>query len=369
MVTANRLTLSVVRARLRRALYATFVVVLSLTAGARAGRYTDPPTSAYAAVGPRAERGYFSAMPWDQVDVVTGDLSSSFTDLVLPGNAGMDLSITRTYRHQAAGPQWSIVFTGAPVIARMPSGQAPSLVMADRSTRTLHTGVVAGFSITTDFWRFNTSTRTLYFPNGFVATYDAPDAADNAYLHEVHDAYGNTITPSWDTAHRIGSIAQTVDDSSGTRTRTVVFNYTSGYGLPDSMTFGSRTWTYSYESASPWRLTAAHPPEGPGWGFSYTSSAVTVTTPSGGTVAYSFQDQEGRPSVHQIATGGRAVNSGTWTISYARTGPSAMTTVATPGGRELSMRISSKTTVLTAWSGRCPRGPSSRHRAPCRRSG
>ena len=42
-------------------------------------------------------RPYFGQTPVEHVDPVTGNVLLTFTDLVLPGNAGFDLRIQRTY--------------------------------------------------------------------------------------------------------------------------------------------------------------------------------------------------------------------------------------------------------------------------------
>jgi uncharacterized protein DUF6531 len=42
-------------------------------------------------------RDYFSQLPYEHIDPLTGNLLLTFTDLVLPGNAGLDLRIQRTY--------------------------------------------------------------------------------------------------------------------------------------------------------------------------------------------------------------------------------------------------------------------------------
>jgi len=40
-------------------------------------------------------RDLFSQFPYEHIDPLTGDLLLTFTDLVLPGNAGFDLKIPR----------------------------------------------------------------------------------------------------------------------------------------------------------------------------------------------------------------------------------------------------------------------------------
>ena len=54
------------------------------------GPYFDP-------VGLQADRGYFSELPWEFVDMSNGNVLAKFTDLVLPGNAGMNLKFVRQY--------------------------------------------------------------------------------------------------------------------------------------------------------------------------------------------------------------------------------------------------------------------------------
>lgn len=42
-------------------------------------------------------RDFFSQLPFEHIDPLTGNVLLTFTDLVLPGNAGFDLRIQRTY--------------------------------------------------------------------------------------------------------------------------------------------------------------------------------------------------------------------------------------------------------------------------------
>jgi hypothetical protein len=43
------------------------------------------------------EREFLSELPFEHVDPMTGNLLLTFTDLTLPGNAGFDLRVQRTY--------------------------------------------------------------------------------------------------------------------------------------------------------------------------------------------------------------------------------------------------------------------------------
>src|SRR3972149_8296736 len=145
------------RARRRSAILVTLLIGLcGLTTFSRTMQ--SPPSGSLGAVGAQAERGYFSDLPWERVDMVNGNLSLTFTDLMLPGNAGMDLRLTRSYSHQRS-PNWTFGFAGVPLrviepVQVPPDPWKPSLLMADGSSQPLHQDIVAGVLITTDFWRY-----------------------------------------------------------------------------------------------------------------------------------------------------------------------------------------------------------------------
>src|SRR5258706_15310328 len=62
------------------------------------------------AKGFQQNRDYFSQEPFEHIDTMTGGLVLTFTDLVLPGNAGRDLRIQRTYNSK--GGVWSFGIAG-----------------------------------------------------------------------------------------------------------------------------------------------------------------------------------------------------------------------------------------------------------------
>ena len=187
-------------------------------------------SSAFDFTGHRPERGYFSGMPWERIDMVNGNLTMTFTDLVLPGNAGMDVRITRTYNHQAA-TQWNIGFVGVPIAIDLPPEPypqqwTPMLKMGDGSSKRLHIGV-SGYTspeywITEDFWRYDPSTKKLALPNGWVASYLSTTCGDgDFYLDKVEDPFGNKIEPEWNSSCKVTDVVQTVNDSGATRQREV----------------------------------------------------------------------------------------------------------------------------------------------------
>src|SRR6185436_14824463 len=70
---------------------------------------TDPYDQSGAPYG----RGFFAPLPFERIDTVTGNVFLSFTDLVLPGNAGLNLSVVRTYNSRTG--RWRFGIGGAPL--------------------------------------------------------------------------------------------------------------------------------------------------------------------------------------------------------------------------------------------------------------
>src|SRR5262245_21071439 len=77
-------------------IYATSLGVMFATRADAADPYFD-------ARGFQPNRDLFSELPFEHVDPMTGNLLLTFTDLVLPGNAGFDLRIQRTYNSKIYG--------------------------------------------------------------------------------------------------------------------------------------------------------------------------------------------------------------------------------------------------------------------------
>ena len=65
------------------------------------------------AAGFQQNRDYFSPMPFEHIDMVSGGLTLTFTDLVLPGNAGRELRFERSYNSKNG--QWRFGIAGIPL--------------------------------------------------------------------------------------------------------------------------------------------------------------------------------------------------------------------------------------------------------------
>src|SRR5262245_12939317 len=116
-----------------------------------------------------------SVLPNEQVDPASGTLAVVATDLVLPGNAGFDLRVTRVYNSNVfpdyssgsteleedswAGIGWKLHF-GRVVNPDATGGGETQIEMGDGSRHALYHAADGGW-ITTDFWRYDKSTHTL----------------------------------------------------------------------------------------------------------------------------------------------------------------------------------------------------------------
>jgi uncharacterized protein RhaS with RHS repeats len=84
------------------------------------------------------------------------------------------------------------------------------------------------------------------------------------YPTQITDRFGNTVTLTYDTGNRWQ--LKTIASSDG---RTLTLTYVSGSGLVQSVTDGTRTWTYGYTGPTAMaQLTQVTQPDGKTWAFS-----------------------------------------------------------------------------------------------------
>src|SRR5262249_50577202 len=135
----------------------------------------------------------------------------------------------------------------------------------------------------------------------------------------------------------------------------VYLNYDASGADVLSLQSEGRTWTYTY--APDHTLTTAAPPTGPAWQFDYSANAMTVTTPNGGTVSYTFQslaDTLGHthPVVTSRALGGRSVPTGTWQFTFDRNSDPVIGRVDLRDGRRMEWQhhAVTGTSGVTYWT-------------------
>lgn len=327
-------------------------------------------------------RPYFSRLPFEHVDPMTGNLLLTFTDLVLPGNAGFDFAIRRTYNSKIyldyngsgetirddswAGIGWTLHFGRVLHGGNPADATSPIIEMPDGSAHQAYpyNGTPpAGCSpcyITKEYWIYDKDDYRLTLPNGttYVFGHTGPPVSASGipsyYATRIQDTFGNSLTINYmsGTSAPADGIASVVQDL-GAQSRTVTF---TTIGSTDkalaSMSYENRTWNYAQVGASDvgkTLLASVTPPVGPAWVYSYNTSSYPryelthVLTPNGGTVDYQYADQvfhlgssfpTTTRSLIRRTTGGREIAPGTWTYAYEQgsgqdqtviTGPSAST--------------------------------------------
>jgi YD repeat-containing protein len=339
----------------RVVLHGIIAVWLFLVCSASAAAQQNPVLDA---PGFRQNRDYFSQLPFEHVDTMTGGLVLTFTDLVLPGNAGRDLRFQRTYNSKTG--RWSFGLDGLALHISVPprptftpgfQEMTPALEMSDGSMRrmawysTPNGSDPASFdvAISSVFWRYDRNAHAVSMPNGVTCTY-AEVSPNWERIQACNDPFGNTLDFAWtSSAESLQLVVTQRLDASTSRNITLLLHPVSRH--PQSITYDGRTWTYVIEGGTN-NVLSATPPDGPGWTFTYDSVRLaTVTTPHGGVISYTYYNRTyfvpEEPGtayftlvLQQRTTSGPEIQSGTWEWDYEIVdGISGATTMTTPSGR------------------------------------
>ena len=319
--------------------------------------------------GFNSNRAFFSQLPFEHIDPFNGNVLLTFTDLELPGNAGFNLKIQRTYNSKIftdyaqlggaliedswAGLGWTLHFGRV----LLPGGSAnPIIEMPDGSRHPAfhHIAPPPGCGacyVTQEYWIFDLNTKILKLPNGTTFNFAHQGTITNldsaVYATSITDAFGNSVAIAYDPAGPADRIASVTQDLGGGQSRLVTFGAQTG--SLSTMSFQGRTWNYSQTQitqavAGYSLLTGATPPVGPGWTFGYTMSGLpsyeltSLTTPNGGQITYTYMNitrslGNGQSvlvrALGNRVLGGRDIPSGSWTYSYS-SNPAANTTITGP---------------------------------------
>jgi RHS repeat-associated protein len=352
--------------------------------------------------GLHAERNYFSPESFEHFDTLSGNLVLTFTDLVLPGNAGRTLRIQRTYNNQAAtqfGPttgspptRWTFGLAGmvTSIVERTVSqGNAgstveqmamttPILIMADGSQhRTMYVSNPAAPGaipesmevVSAGFIKYHRQNRTAQYPDGTVAHYDATTGR----LLWFHDQYDNTVELSWSSTELL--ITQHV----GNQERQISLDLDE-LGRVTAMHYEDRDWSYEYVDVGTQEqpqkdISRVVLPEGQEWLFSYDTATqppirynepfyhsgwyewnglASITTPHKGVIRYDYAEKEiyepypvdlteiRRTIVARHSEGPRGTVGGTWLIEL----------FASPDHGQIGRYYSFATEIFTPTGGR-----------------
>src|SRR5258708_19337374 len=238
------------------------VLVLSLLSGrAQAG------DEVFDARGFNYNRDFFSQLPYEHIDPLTGNLLLTFTDLALPGNAGFELRIQRNYKSKIlkayqpsgdpldedswAGIGWTLHL--GRVLNALAIVPGP-IEMPDGSRHKLFNHIDgSGRFITREFWIYDRSVNVLLLPNG--TRYTLGQAASLSiggvatsvrYPTQIPDPFGNFFTISYITTPADG-IHTIIQDLGGGETRTVTFTTDGTLQSLQTITHtGAQTHTWTY---------------------------------------------------------------------------------------------------------------------------
>jgi YD repeat-containing protein len=350
-------------------------VMFALAAAARASAQSDvlDPFWRYTGSDPRQ---LFTGVPGESIDLFSGTVHLVNTDLVLPGKAGLDLRVTRSYSSRiwmrtddanslideksVLGYGWSFhmgrlknpAASGGPAGAC--SSDYPVLELPDGSARVFYavTGTPGTF-VSRDFWKMQANCPLMPAATPGTCIWSTSGvryefASANGYLNgfgtpvwpanRIVDRFGNQISVSY-VAGGNGAMSSVTD----TYGRTLTFSYTSGAdGLAlSTITANTNVYQFSYTSvvtASGTRrlLTEVKPPAGPSFKYSYDVTApvsanqyalTSVTYPAGGSVRYTYGSPSfylgGSTSVPLAAVSSRSVVDrgggplGSWSYTYS----------------------------------------------------
>jgi RHS repeat-associated protein len=275
--------------------------------------------------------------PFDHIDLASGNVNIVIPLLSMPGDGLLDLGVTLSFNSKpwlwSIGPG-ELIETGyysTPTSVRDGAGTKHEFAQLYGQTVEY---------LTTEFWHYNNTTHVLQKPNGvsvYYGQYDSRGGGSGVRRPTSEtDPFGNTIVYNYEagpSGSRLSTIVQTLEDNNQ---RVVSFSYDSESGYLHTMTYGAATWTFEWTDATNLhRVTlATHG----AWVFdraSYFSHTdqLTVTTPTGGVVAYNFMmltadgvwgnqplGTSWHPRLRRYVTSrvasGPQLPGGTWTFGY-----------------------------------------------------
>lgn len=271
----------------------------------------------YSEPGFNANRDYPQLNQYETVDPFTGKLQLHHTDILIKGNGGMDLAVTRSY---TASSNWANVWTmhvGGKVIINPNYGPCPSgyisnmynpvLELPDGSMQVLSNADTPGF-ISTNMWKASCDASGAFpflnitSPAGTVYRMNYPGNNNDYYPTLITDRNGNWIQVAYQSKYANGAQITSITTSEGT---TLTFNYTPTY-YPPSLGGGLSGYanlTSITTSATPgcggiW--TSGSPPACPTWTYSYIAGYAVgadllsqVTLPDGTTWQYGYNGNLG----------------------------------------------------------------------------
>jgi len=170
----------------------------------------------YDRIGIIPEHGFHGAVPEENIDLFTGNLTLRFLDIYLPGPNGLDLKIWRVYnskilRDRLACYPWVVQqepysWVGLGWIMHMGrvhnfSFETPTIEFPDGRWETAYLKTDSPGYVTRDFLKYDRNTYKLYFKDGTVWTFGEVRTITYTYGPEqvrvvtrIENPYGHYIT-------------------------------------------------------------------------------------------------------------------------------------------------------------------------------
>jgi YD repeat-containing protein len=318
-----------------------------------------------------SSHGSYSSVPYEHVDPLSGNLIVVVSDLSLPGNAGFDLRVTRTYNSKfhrdfeggnqtldertPLGVGWRLHFGRVLNASSTTPGQTV-IETPDGGGQPLYQGLNSLGWMTKGFVRYDRTTSTAYFPNGLRYTFAHVGETSGPrgrvlYVTEIRDTFDNVMTFEYGGGGGSlpGSIWRIRQHLSGSQIREVLFTY-NGNGSLATMTYDGRTWSYEYDPAPGWSgewvLRRVVAPIGLPWQYVYNNAGVGpeltgLRPPGGGEMNYAYSTvtrvastlTQNSRVVTTRSTGGTRITPGTWTFTYNQGASGDTTVVDCPCGK------------------------------------
>ncbi len=236
--------------------------------------------------GAQPRTGTFSLLPWESIDMLSGNGVLTWTDLTVPGAGGFDLRIQRTLNLNTM--QWRVTVPGPQAVVLSIPGPGMSTAVPNPVIESADGGREYTFKESEDVYVTHSYARLLTggadtrleLPNGLVYHFAQRQAGSKFYERTaITDPFGNAILFS-----RAGTTEYITLQIRNQAAREVTIDRPEGSGQM-TMVHEGRTWTYTQTGS----LYTAALPEGLTWtarteGLDAQAGAesgyrVTVTTP------------------------------------------------------------------------------------------
>jgi len=274
----------------------------------------------YDRIGIITEHGLHGAVPEENIDLYSGNLTLRYLDISLPGPNGLNLNIWRVYNSKMVKDRetgggltflqhepYSWVGMGWVVhMGRVHSydSDMPTIEFPDGKWETAYVNKNGPDYVTKSFLRYNRNNHKLYFLDGTVWTFD--EIRNITYegrtesvrlLTKIENSFGQSITVTYKSGLPVLNI---ITDALG---RIVTFNTDTNPTYPKLTQIVVKNYlgtnaTYNYTvgtfAAGYYKLDSFRPPElSTSSTFAYNSNyeLTTVNTCYGGTLEFTYADQ------------------------------------------------------------------------------